>query len=315
MSVIDLETVKKHVHVPNNGAAPVRRARRVSDSLKALPFLSPALVLLLIFFVTPMVMTIYYSFTNLAITGAAAQHTEFIGLSNFQEMLSDPRFGASVWRTVVFLFFSAIVGQCVLGFIVAYLMKEKASWVRRFVGIAFVAAWVTPEVVAAFNIATFLGENGTMNTLLGLFGGEPIAWAWEFPMASVILANIWRGTAFSMMVFQAALDDIPKEIEEAASLDGCSGLGIVRRITIPMVRGTIGTNMMLVTLQTLGVFTLIFTMTGGGPGNRTTTLPLFMYNQAFISGRLGYGAAISLVLLVIGAVMSFIYIRALKMKV
>jgi multiple sugar transport system permease protein len=134
-------------------------------------------------------------------------------------------------------------------------------------------------------------------------------------MTSVIIANIWRGTAFSMMVFQAALDDVPREVEEAAALDGATRWGVIRHVTIPMVRGTIGTNMMLVTLQTLGVFTLIFTMTGGGPGDRTMTLPVFMYNQAFISFRLGYGTAISLVLLVVGIIFSLVYMKLLRMKV
>jgi len=291
------------------------RKKRFSDNIRGLPFLTPALVLLLIFFVTPMILTIYFAFTNLALTGAAAQNTEFVGLANFREMLSDPRFANSVGRTVIFLFFSAIIGQCVLGFLVAYMMKQKAGWVRRFVGLAFIAAWVTPEIVAGFNIVTFLAENGTLNTLIGLFGHEPVAWTWEFPMVSVVIANIWRGTAFSMMVFQAALDDIPREVEEAAMLDGATGWGIIRHVTIPMVRGTIGTNMMLVTLSTLGVFTLIFTMTGGGPADRTMTLPVFMYNQAFVSFRLGYGTAISLVLLVLGMIFSLVYMRLLKMKV
>ena len=287
---------------------------KMSDQVKALFFLTPTWVLLLVFFIVPMVMTIIFAFTNLTLTGAAAQNLEFVGLEHFRAMSSDPRFRISVVRTITFLFFSAIVGQCLLGFLIAFLMRGKGKFIKRFVGIAVIAAWVTPEVVAGFNIVTFLGEGGTLNMLLGLVGMDPVAWTWEFPMFSVIMANIWRGTAFSMMVFQAALDDIPKEIEEAAQVDGAKSWEVIRHITIPMVKGTIGTNMMLVTLQTLGVFALIFTMTGGGPGDATMTLPIFMYNQAFVSFRLGYGTAISLVLLLIGIILSLTYMKTLKMK-
>jgi len=312
MSATELKTAPVD---PTHQSGPSGPKRRRSDNLRGLVFLLPAIILLLVFFITPMLLTMYFSMTNLALTGAAAQNLQFVGLANFAEMFGDPRFATAVWRTIIFVLFSAILGQCTLGFLIAFWMKEKGAAIRRFVGIAVIAAWVTPEVVAGFNIVTFLAENGTLNTFLGLFGQEPTAWTWEFPMVSVIIANIWRGTAFSMMVFQAALDDIPKELEEAAALDGATGWGIVRRVTIPMVRGTIGTNMMLVTLQTLGVFALIFTMTGGGPGDRTTTLPILMYQQAFVGFRLGYGSAISFALLFIGAVLSLVYMKLLKMKV
>lgn len=139
-----------------------------------------------------------------------------------------------------------------------------------------------------------------------------MTWLFTVPMLTIILANIWHGTAFSMLVFQAALDDVPNEIEEAAVVDGASKWKIFTRIIIPYIKSTITTNMMLVTLQTLGVFGLIYAMTGGGPGNSTTTLPIFMYNQAFVNYQLGYGTAISLLLLLIGIVLSLLYIRSMK---
>ncbi|WP_225352511.1 carbohydrate ABC transporter permease [Lacticaseibacillus nasuensis] len=182
-------------------------------------------------------------------------------------------------------------------------------------GLIIIAAWVTPEVVVGFCWVAFLGDNGTLNLLAhSLLGMKPVAWLYTFPMISIVIANIWRGTAFSMMVFQTALDDIPAEVEEAAVMDGASRWQLVTKITIPMVRGTIATNIMLVTLQTLGVFSLIYTMTGGGPGNATATLPVFMYKQAFVAYQLGYGTAISLVLLLIGALASLLYMRVLKVR-
>lgn len=289
--------------------------KKMSDGLKSVIFLAPSWVLLLLFFITPMLLTIFFSFTNLSLTGTAASKLEFVGFQNFANMFEDPQFRSSIYKTIIFLIFSAVIGQCFFGFFIAFLMKEKNKLFRQMIGLIIIAAWVTPEVVVSFCWVAFLGDNGTLNQLVGLLNLKPIAWLFTFPMISVIIANIWRGTAFSMMVFQAALDDIPKEIEEAAIMDGASKLKVITKITIPMVRGTIATNMMLVTLQTLGVFTLIYTMTGGGPGDATTTLPIFMYKQAFVSYQLGYGTAISLTLLLIGVVASLLYMKTLKMKV
>ncbi|MFW8597120.1 carbohydrate ABC transporter permease [Enterococcus innesii] len=293
----------------------LKREQQMSNSKKALIFLFPSWLLLLIFFVGPVILTFIFSFTNLALTGAEASQLRFVGFENFVRMFNDPAFQTSVVRTLIFVIFSAVIGQCFLGFLIAFMMREKNRAFRRVVGLIIIAAWVTPEVVVSFCWVAFLGDSGTANWLMGLMGFEPVAWLFAFPMISVVIANIWRGTAFSMMVFQSALDEIPKEVEEAAVMDGASRWQVIRKITIPMVKGTIATNLMLVTLQTLGVFTLIYTMTGGGPGNQTATLPVFMYKQAFVSYQLGYGTAISLVLLLIGATASLIYMKMLKVKV
>ncbi|WP_151734959.1 carbohydrate ABC transporter permease ['Paenibacillus yunnanensis' Narsing Rao et al. 2020] len=284
-------------------------------SRSAFLFLTPSVLLLLIFFIVPIILTVYFAFTNMALTGSAAQNLEFVGFRNFTNMFQDPDFRISVWRTLVFLIFSAVIGQVVLGFILALLMKEKNITFRRIIGIIVIAGWVTPEIVVAFCMVAFFSDNGTLNQIIGWFGISPISWLFSFPMVSVIIANIWHGTAFSMMVYQSALDEIPKDIEEAATIDGAGSFKILSYITIPMVKGSIVTNMMLVTLQTLGVFTLIYTMTGGGPGTATQTLPVFMYNQAFVNYQFGYGTAISLVLLLIGIVASLFYMKSMKVKV
>ncbi|MBT2291232.1 sugar ABC transporter permease [Paenibacillus albidus] len=278
-------------------------------------FLTPSVLLLLMFFIVPIILTICFAFTNMALTGSAAQNLQFVGFKNFTNMFQDPDFRISVLRTLVFLIFSAVIGQVVMGFILALLMKEKNVTFRRIIGIIIIAGWVTPEIVVAFCMVAFFSDNGSLNQIIGWFGVSPIAWLFSFPMVSVIIANIWHGTAFSMMVYQSALDEIPKDIEEAATIDGAGSFKTLRYITIPMVKGSIVTNMMLVTLQTLGVFTLIYTMTGGGPGTATQTLPVFMYNQAFVNYQFGYGTAISLVLLLIGIVASLFYMRSMKVKV
>ncbi|MFM9282064.1 carbohydrate ABC transporter permease [Paenibacillus jiagnxiensis] len=292
-----------------------RSAKRDYTALRSVLFLFPAWLLLLVFFAGPILLTFYFAFTNLSLTGTAAQNIQFVGFQNFTAMFQDPNFRISMVNTILFLLASAVLGQQILGFILALLMKERNPTFRRLIGIIVIAGWVTPEIVVAFCWVAFLSDNGTLNAILGYAGLQPVAWLYTFPMVSVIVANIWHGTAFSMMVFQAALDDVPKTIEEAAVIDGASRFQVLTRVVIPTVKGSIVTNMILVTLQTLGVFTLIYAMTGGGPGTATQTLPIFMYNQAFVNYQLGYGTAISLILLLIGILASLVYMRSMNVKV
>jgi multiple sugar transport system permease protein len=166
--------------------------------------------------------------------------------------------------------------------------------------------------VAAFAAYAYFSRDGTLNQLLGGLGMARPDWLYSWPMAAVVLANVWRGTAFSMLVYRAALNDVPTEVAEAAQMDGAGGWQRLAFITLPMIRGSIATNLMLITLQTLAVFTLIWVMTAGGPANASTTLPVLAYQEAFKFGDIGYGTAVASVLLLIGAVFGVGYIRLLR---
>jgi multiple sugar transport system permease protein len=269
----------------------------------------PALVLLGVFFAGPLLWSVYSAFTNVALTGSST--IDFVGLANFKTMLHDSQFWNSLWLTLVFVVGSAVIGQNTLGLLIALLLKGRGKAARALVSGLVVAAWTVPETVAGFCWYSFLHTGGTLNAILHRVGFSQ-NWLYTTPMLAVILANVWRGTAFSMLVYQAALNDVPPELHEAAAVDGATGWQRLRRVTLPLIRRSIVTNLMLITLQTLAAFGLIYVMTKGGPGNKSSTTPIYMYQESFQFYKLGYGTAMALVLLVIGAIFSLIYVRLIK---
>lgn len=288
-----------------------RRRRGIRRHARLLPVL-PAVVLLLVFLAGPVLWAFHASFTNAALTGRNARSPGWIGFDNYARLLSDPVFPLSLGLTVLFVGGSAVLGQNLLGLTIAVLMRRARRPVAAAVGTAVVAAWVLPEIVAAFAAYAYFSRDGTLNQMLGALGLGQTDWLYSFPMVAIMLANIWRGTAFSMLVYRAALDDIPGEVTEAALMDGAGGWQRLAFITIPMIRGSIATNLMLITLQTLAVFTLIWVMTAGGPTNASTTLPVLAYQEAFKFGDIGYGTAVASVLILIGLVFGAAYIRLLR---
>ena len=272
----------------------------------------PAIILLCVFMVGPILWAFYGFMTNMSLTGATATDTSFIGLENYQKLFTDKSFPQSVWLTVIFVLISAIIAQNFLGMAVAVLLSRANRTVGQFVSVSVISAWVLPEMVAGFACYAFFSKNGTLNQVLGLFGLGNTEWLYTFPMFAVILANIWRGTAFSMMNYQAAIGEVDRSLTEAAVVDGANAWQAFIHVTIPVIKQTIMTNLMLITLQTMSAFTLIFVMTAGGPGDKSSTLPIFAYKAAFKFGDIGYGSAIAVVMLAIGAIFGLVYVRALK---
>lgn len=303
-----MSTALKSPVVAASGARPGRRLR----ALRWLP-IAPATALLLMFLAGPIVYCVYAAFTNMQLTGAA--HTDFVGFDNFTRAFGDADFRNAVWLTLVFTFISSIAGQNTLGLVLAGLMRRAAAWVRTLTASLVIAAWVLPEIVAAFLLYAFFRREGTLNVILDWLHLPSQNWLYTLPIMAVSFANVWRGTAFSMLIYSAALSDIPQEITEAAEVDGASGWQRVRHVTLPMISRSIGTNLMLNTLQTLSVFGLIWAMTRGGPGNRSETLPVLMYDEAFNKSLIGYGTAIALLLLVVGALFSMVYLRLVRAEV
>ncbi|MFI9719384.1 carbohydrate ABC transporter permease [Streptomyces sp. NPDC052396] len=265
---------------------------------------------MLLFLAGPIAYCVYLAFTDTQLTGQ--ESASFIGLANFRRAFADDGFRNAVLLTLVFTVLSSLIGQNGLGFALAALMRRASRPVRAVTGSVVIAAWVLPEIVAGFLLYTFFNRRGTLDALLAQLHLPTQNWLFTLPILAVSFANVWRGTAFSMLVYSAALADIPQDITEAAEVDGAGGLRRFWHITLPMLRRSIGTNLMLNTLQTLSVFGLIWAMTRGGPGRRSQTLPVFMYDQAFLKSLIGYGTAVALLLLLVGALFSVVYLRLLR---
>ena len=275
--------------------------------------LTPAAILLALFFVGPAIWAVHASTTNLALTGIDAARPRSVGLANYQRLFSDRDFVKVIGNSVAFVVGSAVVGQFGLGLALALLLDHAEHRGYKLANLAYGAvllAWVNPTVIAGFLwVAMFDFYNGSLNTALRGLGFGPVDWLGRFPMLAVIVANIWRGTAFAMLIFLGALKTIPSEIYEAARVDGA---GAWRRFwdhTLPNLRYIGALALLSLTISTFGAFLLIQTLTNGGPGIRTETIALYAFHTAFRSYQIGYGSTIAVVMLLLNLVFAGVYLR------
>ncbi len=310
------------VPLPDAGAParPFPRRRAAWRRNRAyLAGLTPTAFLLALFFVGPAVWGVYTSFTNRALTGIDARNFRWVGLENYRYLLDDPDLPTVLFNSLVFVVGSAMLGQFVLGLAMALLLDHAEHRGYRLTPLVYAAvllAWVNPTVVAGFQwVAMFDFYYGSMNRALGWVNLGPVNWLGEAPMLSVIVVNIWRGTAFAMLIFLGALRTIPTQIYEAARVDGA---GAGRRFwdhTLPNLRHIAVLVLLSVTMSTFGTFVLIQTLTNGGPGLQTETIALYAYNTAFSSYEIGYGSTIAVLMLAINFVFAAAYLRVSRPKV
>lgn len=272
-------------------------------------FMAPAFLIIAIFMLGPAFWGVYIAFTNMALTGTGAATPQWVGLQNFGQILHDAEFFSAFRVSLTYLVGSALIGQAVLGLLLAMLMRNRVRLFKLVLGAIIIVAWVIPDVVAGFLWSSFLAGGpqsvltpGLLNSIVATFGLPQHAWLQDYPMASIIVANTWRGTAFSMLLYASALEGIPPELLEAASIDGAGLWRRIRYITLPLIKGSIATDLLLITLATLSDFTLVFVLTGGNSVN-SELLTIYQYRQAFQFYQIGYGSAISLLILVVGAIL------------
>jgi multiple sugar transport system permease protein len=298
---------------------PVRADRSTVDAdvlglgrARAAGFLAPALVLIGVFLIFPALWTLYIGVTNYRLTGTAARSPDFVGVGNYRTALTDPSFYHSLWLTLIFVLGSAVIGQNGLGFTLAYALRRARKAVRRLIEGLVLLAWILPTSVVAFLwIALLDRDAGTVNELLRQTPGT--AWLIEYPMVAIVMFNIWRGTAFSMMLYSAALSSVPPSHLETARLAGSNTGQTLRDVVLPHIRRYALTNTLLITLWTFNDFDP-FLLTAGGPNHQSEVISVYIFNTAIIGGGMGYSGAISLIVLLINLLLALVYLRAARAR-
>jgi multiple sugar transport system permease protein len=230
---------------------------------------------------------------------------ERVTLDALRALLADPALPEVLGTTVIFTAVNVVALQ-VLGLAIALaVVRGDARGLRGMAAFRtlVLAAWVVPGIANGLIWQMLFDEApyGTLNSMLGAIGLGPVAWLSDpgMALASATIANVWQGTAFSMIVFYAARRGIDPVLYEVAALDGASPWRTFRSITLPLLRTAIAVNTVLVTVQTLNTFDSILALTGGGPGRATEVLALFTFNTVFQNLDLAGGSVLALLLFAI----------------
>jgi multiple sugar transport system permease protein len=287
--------------------------KRASPPLenRPLPWLAPLLLLLGLFYLYPLIDVVRLSFTDMTLVGRPYRYS----LASFANVLSSVDFAEMARITVIFVA-ASVAGQLLLGFLIAVLLIAGER--RRLPGAALVRSvvligWILPGVVVGIVWKLMLDESpsGILAYLLSLLDvRDPVFLSAAGPaLFWVIVANVWRGTAFSMILQYAGMKTIPPELYEAAVVDGARSWQQFLYLTPPSLRRIILINLVLITIATLDTFDMIVSLTGGGPGRATEVVALFIYNAVFVQFSIGRGAAVAVLLALFGAALIISYFR------
>jgi multiple sugar transport system permease protein len=236
----------------------------------------------------------------------------FSGWDNFHQVVDDPTFGTALRNTMVFTLVS-ILFQYGFGLALAVFFN-RAFRLAPTLRALFLIPWLLPLIVSASTWSWMLNsESGVVNYALRMVGLGEVDWLTSpsWALTSVIIANIWIGIPFNLVILYSGLQNIPAELYEAASLDGASAWQQFRRITFPLLRPVSAITVLLGLVYTLKVFDLIWIMTKGGPGDSSSTLATWSYRLGFGSllPEFGPGAAVGNILILIALAFGLLYIR------
>ena len=273
-------------------------------------FVLPALVFLVVFMFYPLVYTFNLSLFDVNAGNFLSGGAAFVGIENYLEFITSRAFLPSLGITLVFTV-GSLVFQHAIGFLFA-LFFNRGFPLSGFLRALMLVVWVLPAVVSASLWRwIYSGSYGLLNAILGIFGIETTE-AWlvnpSTALAAVIVANIWVGIPFHMMLIYAGLQGVPLSLYEAASIDGATAWQRFWRITWPLMRPVVLITLLLGFVHTFKVFDIIYVMTAGGPAQTTNVLSISVYTLSFEYFRLGDGAAAANVLLIIPLLLSVIYL-------
>lgn len=293
-------------------AVPDPARQRLRRRLAQWGFVAPAVVFMLLFFGYPLVRNIVMSFQHYTPKTFFTGEAPFNGADNWSSVFQDGLFGKALWHTLVFTA-GSLLGQFCVGLALAVFFNRRfplGGVLRSLI----LLPWLVPMVVSGIVWRRILDQDtGVLNTFLdtlGTGGGTPWLTSPDMALLSVILVNIWIGIPFNMVILYGGLQEIPRELYEAASLDGASAWRTFRSITLPMLKPVITVVLVLGFMSTVKILDLILALTDGGPADATQTLGTLTYQNSFVELDFGAGAVVGNVLILISAVFAVFYLRA-----
>ena len=280
-----------------------KRVREITDYIK---FVFPMLILYILFFILPLFQTIGYSFSDY---NGINPKKEFTGLTNYFDVFQDKWFYNSMAFTGKSVLLMILLAN-VLGFLLALALNTKIrsrNILRAIVFCPFVFNNVTVGFIWQFLLGRF------MTDLYPLTGWKVFNIGWlsdnSLVLYSVVFVKLWQSIGYFMVIYLAGLQLLPQDPLEAAVIDGCTGIKMIRYITIPLMKPTAFVCIFLAITESLNMFPLIMSLTNGGPGHASENISLYIYNEAFKSHRMGYASALAVILTIIMTI-----IAGLQMK-
>ena len=293
-------------------AAPARAPRRTRGQWAAWGFLTPVVVYLAAFYAYPLYRNLDLSLHKYTVRSFVQGGAPFSGLDNYRTVLDNPTFWPALTHTVIFtgvsLIFQFSIGMALAVF---FAQNFRLSATLRAL---FLVPWLLPLIVSSSTWSWMLNsDSGVINSLLTSLGIDPVNWLTSptWALTSVIIANVWIGIPFNLVVLYSGLQAIPADIYEAAALDGASGWQRFWRVTFPLLRPVSAITLLLGLVYTLKVFDIIWIMTKGGPTDSSTTFATWSYKLSFgnLLPQFGPGAAVGNLLIVMALIFGLLYIR------
>ncbi|WP_328769520.1 carbohydrate ABC transporter permease [Streptomyces sp. NBC_00286] len=311
----DRRTVQSRKGAAHAAPPPPRRAPRrrpTSQQLAAWGFLAPVTLYLVLFYAYPLYRNVDLSLRNYTVRSFVQGDAPFTGLENYLTVFDDPTFAPALMHTVVFTVVS-LVFQYAIGLALAVFFTQhfRLSATLRAL---FLVPWLLPLIVSASTWSWMLNsDSGVVNAALHAVGIDAVNWltspSWS--LTSVIIANVWIGVPFNLVVLYSGLQSIPASLYEAAALDGANAWQRFWRITFPLLRPVSAITLLLGLVYTLKVFDIIWIMTKGGPADSSTTFATWSYQLGFgnLLPAFGPGAAVGNLLVVAALVFGLVYLR------
>ncbi|MEU0871775.1 carbohydrate ABC transporter permease [Nocardia brasiliensis] len=271
--------------------------------------LLPALIFMIVVTQLPFVFTLYYSTQSWNLVRPGSRH--FTGLDNYAEVFRDSQFRQVALNTVVMIVGTVII-SVVLGLLLALLL-DRAFFGRGIVRTLLITPFLVTPVAAALIWKTTMLDPvfGLVNVVLKPFGAGQIDWVSRYPLPAVMADLVWQWTPFMMLLILAGLQSMPRDIVEAARVDGASSFAVFRELTLPHLRRFIELGAVLGAIYLVNTFDAVYMMTSGGPGIASSNLPFYIYQRAFLGFDIGQAAAMGVITVIATTVVATLALRLL----